>query len=159
MTQTNDTSAITMLSRTVIRLLLAGIAMVTTINASADIAVVVNAGNDFSGTTAEKREIAAQLFLGQRSQWPSGTPSKPILRTSETHSAMLTEVLGMSRGDWAEHWVRQKQQSGETPPREVGRAGMAQRFVARDPGGITVVSETEAGQLDDGVKILVTLGD
>lgn len=118
-------------------------------------AVVVHAKNPLTETDAGKlRRMVKDLFLKNLAQWPDGVECKPYDRevASPEHHAFLKEVLGMSEAELARHWLRQKNQSGTTPPKAVDNDRLVLRFVGKHEGALGIVRADLAKA--DGVKVL-----
>lgn len=127
--------------------------------AAAPVAVVVNPENSVQANEADARALVARIFRRDTSNWPSGEDARPISREGAIQETFRDEVLGMSRSEWEQHWIRKKQRSGETPPRKVGSTRMVVRLIERDPGGITLLDKEEVERYGDSVNVLFWIGD
>lgn len=125
---------------------------------AAEFAVVVNAGNQYSGGESDAKEMVKQLFLKNRSRWPGNTEAKPLGRRADSppHKAFLEKVLKMSEAQLAQHWLSLKQKTGQTPPRAIGSDKMLIKMVAKYQGGFSVVSKEAADGAGNKVKVLFT---
>ena len=123
------------------------------------VAVVVNKDNGVDLNEADARELVSDIFKRDRSSWPNGEDARPVSREGATQDTLREEILGMSRSEWDSHWISKKQRSGETPPRQVGSTRMAVRLVERDPGGVTLLDETEMDRYGSNVRVLLWVGD
>lgn len=123
-------------------------------------ALVVNPANSVSGSEGELKQTIKRLYLSERTDWPDGNKARPIMpmEGSPEYSALFDSVLEMSTAEWATHWVRLKQQTGQTPPQNFnGR--MALKVVERSEGGMAFLPLTEAEAAGGSVKILLRIGD
>lgn len=121
-------------------------------------AVIVNTGNNFSGSESKIANEIRLLFLKEKFRWGNGVLSIPIgtPSSSEAFVAFRKEVLNMSEEQLKSHWVRIKQLKGDPAPREVGSEHLISRLVARDTGSFGIISKKKADQLKGKVKILLT---
>ena len=118
-------------------------------------AVIVNKANAMSADKASMTQTLRRLYLADTTSWPNGEASRPILpdESAAAYQAMLDTIIGMSGSEWATHWVRLKQQTGQTPPQSFNER-MAIRVVERSAGGVAVVPvETAKGSSD--VRVLM----
>lgn len=117
-------------------------------------ALIVNANNTAKETGEAARKVVKTLYLKDLTQWAGGAEAKPYARetNSAEHAAFLKAVLGMSEAELARHWLRLKNQSGTTPPKEVDRDRLLVKYVARHDGAFGVVKLENAKT--DGVRIL-----
>ncbi len=139
---------------------LAPAAIASTAAAEGPYAVIVNKANATKDDEAALKQLVKQLFLKQRTAWPSGAEAKPFARKagSAEQNAFLKSVLQMTEADLAQHWVSQKQKTGATPPREVSSANMILKLVQKYEGAFGVVKTEEAKAAGDSVRILFTFG-
>ena len=145
---------------------IAGLGLVAGSNASTNriadgaYAVVVNNANSLSGDDASMMKTVKKIFLKDQTAWPGGVDSKPFDRPadSEAHNSFRDQVLGMSEAELSEHWIKLKQKTGDTPPREVASEAMLIKFVQKYEGAMGVVSSAKATAAGDKVKILFTFG-
>ncbi len=102
------------------------------------VAVIVNRENPRSSVSTEELR---SIYLGNRTEWPDGTRTAPIdLPSSATgRAAFLQAVLGMSKAQFAEHWVDQQVRGAGSPPRVAASPAAAVKLVARARGAVAFV--------------------
>lgn len=124
---------------------------------AAEFIVIVNANNSFAADDTKSKQEVKRLFLKDKKSWPGGIKAKPIgpATGSEAYNALLSGVLDMDSAGLAQHWLRVKQISGQSKPREVKSSRMVTKLVLRDDGALSIV--TADTELPDGVKILFEL--
>lgn len=127
---------------------------------AADYALIVNAANPIEGSEAELKSQITRLFLKQQNDWPDGTSAVPLDRKADSaeHTAFLKGVLEMSETELDTHWLRLKQISGETPPREVGSDRILIRTVGKAEGAFGMVANDPAGFPPE-IRVLFTVSD
>lgn len=125
-------------------------------SAFADNALIVNANNPYTATESDMRELVKRLFLKRQSAWPNGATAKCFdrSRTSNEQTTFNQTILEMSDAVIARHWLRLKQTTGETPPRNVGSTNVLSKFVSKYDGGMGVVAENELATLPETVRVL-----
>ena len=116
--------------------------------------MIVNANNPAKEAGVDAQKIVKTLYLKDLTQWSDGAEAKPYGReaASAEHAAFLKTVLGMSEAELARHWLRLKNQSGTTPPKEVDGDRLLVKHVTRHDGAFGVVKLKSAKA--DGVRIL-----
>ena len=123
--------------------------------AAADFYVVVNSANGFSGSEDEAKTLIRRVFLKSTKNWPGGEKAVPFSRkdTNEAQIALLASILSMTDAEHGQHWARQKQTTGDTPPRAVGSKSILLRLIKREPGAIGIMDGS--GPEPEGVKVLL----
>ncbi len=119
--------------------------------------VIINADNGYSSDTDEQVKVEVrQFFLKEKTNWPGGIKAKPFGPSSDTpaYTAFLSQVLNMDSAKLAQHWLRQKQMTGKTPPREIKSERLLVKMVAKDKGAVAIVSTKS--ELPETVKALLT---
>ncbi len=113
-------------------------------------AVIVHRDNPREDVGAEELR---SIFLGRRTEWPDGTRAAPIDQAPSAagREAFLRAVLGMSRDQFAEHWVDQQVRGAGAGPRVAASPAAAVRLVARDRGAVAFVP---LSQVTAAVKVL-----
>lgn len=126
---------------------------------AADYYIIVNEGNGFNGSEDEAIALARRIFLKNAKSWPGGTKAVPFARKamSPEQLALLRQVLGMSENEHGQHWAKQKQTTGDTPPRAVGSNSILLRLVKREEGSIAIVDGS--GPEPEGVRVLLKFSD
>lgn len=122
---------------------------------AADYYVVVNESNTFSGTEDEARALIRRLYLKSIKNWPGGQVAVPFARkdAGPVQQATLQALLSMSEAEHGQHWARQKQTTGDTPPRAVGSKSILLRLIKREPGAVGIIDAS--GPEPEGVKVLL----
>jgi len=120
-----------------------------------DFALIINNANSYSASEEDMRQEVKRLFLKQKADWSNGVKAKPLgpSPSSPAYNAFVERVLGMSTAQLAQHWLRTKQVSGQTPPREL-KDKLALKLVGRSDGAFTVMDASAAANLPDNLKVL-----
>lgn len=123
--------------------------------AAADFYVVVNSDNNFGGSEEEAKSLVRRVFLKSTKNWPDGETAVPFSRkdTNEAQIALLASILSMTDAEHGQHWARQKQTTGDTPPRAVGSKSILLRLIKREPGAIGIIDGS--GPEPEGVRVLL----
>lgn len=131
------------------------VASIVSSAAAADFYIVVNNANNFSGSEEEAKSLIRRVFLKSTKNWPGGETAVPFARkdTSEAQNALLGSILSMTDVEHGQHWARQKQTTGDTPPRAVGSKSILLRLIKREPGAIGVMDGS--GPEPEGVRVLL----
>jgi hypothetical protein len=118
-------------------------------------AVVVNSANKCTDTGDAAKATIKKLFLKELTQWPGGLEAKPYSRDglAPEQVAFLKLVLGMSEAELARHWMKMKNMSGTTPPKDVDTERMLLKYVAKTAGAFGVV-RIDAAKGVEGVRVL-----
>lgn len=117
---------------------------------SAPFVLIVHPSNRFEQLSRSK---VALLFLGKVSRWPWGAEAEPVdlAGNAAARASFLRLVLRMSSEAFAEHWIEQRTGRGISPPTVAATAADAVALVARRPGAVGFVPESE---VREGVRIL-----
>ncbi|MBL8752101.1 MAG: hypothetical protein JNK15_02265 [Planctomycetes bacterium] len=136
-------------------LLFAGAVVAQSETKKAGYVVVVNATNPCTQTGAEAQATVKKLFLKELTQWPGGVEARPYARdgASPEHVAFVKFVLGMTDAELARHWLKMKNMSGTTPPKDVDSDRLVLKYVAKHQGAFGVV-KADAAKGVEGVKVL-----
>lgn len=112
--------------------------------------IVVNKENSESKLSPADLE---RVFLGKKTLWPSGVRVQPAMPNEEspTGETFLTSGLGKSVSQFRAYWKRLLFSGGGAAPKTFRTNAQVLDFVARQPGGIGVVS---ADAVDDRVRVL-----
>src|SRR5512146_1100180 len=80
------------------------------------VAVVVNRENPNSKLTVEELR---SIYLGRRSEWPGGIAAVAIDQAPgvPSRAVFLDAVVGMSKAQFAEHWVDQRVRGSSGAPK------------------------------------------
>jgi len=126
---------------------------------AAEYAIVVHSANNYSASDGEARQLVKRLYLKEITDWPSSGEAVRFYTPGSSDPAMsafVDKVLGMTEASVASHWLNVKQQTGETPPREVPSARMLQKLVERYEGALGVVP---ADAVSGDVRVLFKFTD
>jgi ABC-type phosphate transport system substrate-binding protein len=113
--------------------------------------IVVSKENAEARLSADDLE---RVFLGKKTLWSNGTRIQPAMPDEEspTGEAFLTSGLGKSVSQFRAYWKRILFSGGGAAPKTFRTSTQVIEFVARQPGGVGVVSAEAA--TDDRVRIL-----
>ena len=100
------------------------------------------------------RKALANIFLGIKRKWDSGTVITPIEQSlrSTVRAEFAKEILKRSPAAVLEYWKRELQRGTKRPPAVKSTDGDVIAFVASRPGAIGYVSA--AWQVDEAVKTI-----
>jgi hypothetical protein len=121
--------------------------------ASTGLVVIVPAG-------AEVRELAlgelAAIFTTRRRNLEGGTTLIPLNLPPRDRLRVAFDqaVLGMGPEEVARYWVDRRVRGGNAPPRHVPSASLVARLVARLPGAVGYVPESD---LAPGVRVVARI--
>ena len=120
-------------------------------------ALIVNSENPINATTQEIHQEIRRLFLKEKKSWPGGFRAKPLSPKigSSAYKEFITKFLNMDSAQLAQHWLRIKQTSGETPPREVRSTRIVTKLVGRTKGGFAVIDNADTQKLPATVRVLL----
>ncbi len=123
---------------------------------AADYVVIVNQKNSVSGDSSALKDQIKQLFLKEKKKWTNSIASKPLSakKTSEAYKAFVVNVLSMDDASLAQHWLRAKQKTGDTPPRSVSSARSIIKLVGRNEGAFGFIPKVNSQSLDSSVRVL-----
>lgn len=118
------------------------------------VAVVVNRENPRSDVSTEELK---SIYLGKRTEWSDGTRTVPVDQAPAApgRAAFLEAVLGMSKAQFAEHWVDQQVRGAGSPPRVATSAAAAVKLVAKLRGAVAFVP---VSQVTSAVKVIFVNG-
>lgn len=119
--------------------------------------VIVNAANPASGDDESLKKLIKRQFLKQQTTWPDNETAVPFARKSDSEAQLSfqRDILGMSRTELDAHWLRLKQTTGETPPREVGSTRILIRQVKNKKGAFGVIGKPEVASLPAEVRVFL----
>ena len=131
--------------------LLLPVLLTGTLNAYADVAVIVNPGNN---DTLDKDAISA-IYLGKEKSFPSGNKAIPLdLENGASERVeFLTKVLDKNEGQYRVYWSRKTFSGKGVPPQVVNSASAVKEMVSRNPDAIGFIN---ASAVDDSVKVVAT---
>ena len=119
--------------------------------------VVVHKDNPYSEDDAKMEGFIKSAYLAQSTSWPSGAKIEAYARKggSDEMKAFQEKILGMSDSEVSRHWIKMKNSKGIAPPRALGSARLAVKYVAKNKGAFVVLAESDAPKDDSsGVKVL-----
>ena len=113
--------------------------------------LVVNAENPIETIG---KSVVSEIFLGRRSSWPSGLPTRPADQTAEhdVRELFSRDVHGRSVSAIKSHWQRQTFSGRGVPPPEFRTEDAVLQYIRNNAGAVGYVSETKA--LGSGLKRL-----
>ena len=119
-------------------------------------AVVINAGNNFSGDKTTAMNTLKRLYLKTQSSWPGGEKVKLFARKDDSpiQKKFIKSILDMSDAELAAHWIGVKQKTGETPPRAVRSGRIVVKLVEKNVGGVSFIEEKDIKKLTSKAKVL-----
>ncbi len=102
------------------------------------VAVVVNRENPNSKLTVEELR---SIYLGRRSEWPGGIAAVAIDQAPgvPSRAVFLDAVVGMSKAQFAEHWVDQQVRGSGGAPKVAASPASAVKLVAKYRGAVAFV--------------------
>jgi chemotaxis protein histidine kinase CheA len=108
------------------------------------------------GVSGASREAIRNVYLGKTSVWPNGTTARPMNRPSGSAAGrkFFGGVLGMSGGEFKEHWSSLQLSGGGIAPSTISSAETMVAKVAATRGGIGYVLESELPSNTSGVKLV-----
>jgi len=123
---------------------------------AADYVVIVNQKNSVSGDSSALKNQVKQLFLKEKKKWSNSIACKPLSakNTSDSYKVFVANVLSMDDASLAQHWLRAKQKTGDTPPRSVSSTRSIIKLVARNEGAFGFIPKADSQSLNSDVKIL-----
>lgn len=121
--------------------------------------VVGQAGNPYSGSPTEARQLVTRLFLKQLTAWPDGSPAKVFAApaASPAMAAFRDKVLKMDQAALSLHWQTLKQKTGETAPAEMASARIMARLVAQARGNVGIMRKSDFEADKTGLKVLLEI--
>lgn len=129
--------------------------------AAAEYAVVVNSENTYSASADKQKNVLKRLFLKRQKSWPNGIDAEPfnLKEDNPAYQALLESILEMDEAAVAAHWLAEKQTTGTTPPTSIASARVIMKLIGKKTGGVAIVSEADAQDLPETVKVLFTFSD
>lgn len=117
-------------------------------NAMADILVVANRSVPVASLS---KEDVKRIYMGNMSRWEDGTRVNFVVLKDGTMEPFLSDYVGTSSAQFAQHWKRQVfTGKGQMPPM-YDKSSDVVAFVANTPGAIGFVP---GGTRTDEVKVL-----
>jgi len=119
-------------------------------------ALIVNTKNAYTASSDNMKREARLLFLKEKNNWPNGKKAQPLGSdpSSKEYAYFIDNILNMSTADLAQHWLKKKQISGNTPPREYKSNRILLKLVAKYEGGFAIINLKDAEVLPDGTRVL-----
>ncbi len=120
-------------------------------------AVVISKSNSYKGTGAAAKAMVRKLYLRSLSRWTGNGKAKAFGRApnSAIQKKFCESVLKMDDASLARHWLRQKNERGLAPPKEVRSSRMLSRLLVRYKDAFGLLTIQEAAK-DPGVRVLFT---
>ena len=118
------------------------------------LAIVVDRDNPKTDLSAEELK---SIYLGKRTEWSDCARAVPIDQdpAGASHGAFLGGVLGMSQGQFAQHWVDQQVRGAGSAPKVASSPASAMKLVAKVRGAVAFVP---ASLVDASVKVVTLNG-
>ena len=125
-----------------------GVAFSLPFVASAEVAVVVNPGNDMTEISVKD---AQRLYLGKTGKFPDGGKADVVdQKVGEgSRDTFYKGVVGKSESQAKSYWSKQIFTGKGTPPEALGSDAEVKAKVSADPKAIGYI---DASQVDDSVK-------
>ncbi len=139
--------------KTTIYSLLAALALLLSVPAQAEIAVIANAGNPEASLTAKQ---VKKIFLGKKNAFPGGAAAKPVDQAagSAVRDAFYQKVAKKNADKMKTYWTQMVFSGKASPPEVVGDDAAVKAWVASHKDGIGYVDKSA---VDGSVKVLLTL--
>jgi hypothetical protein len=108
------------------------------------------------GTGSPGRDAIRNVYLGKSSVWPNGTTARPMNRPAGSAAGrkFFGGVLGMSGGEFREHWSELQLSGGGISPSTVSSATTMVAKVAATRGAMGYVLESELPENVNGVTLV-----
>ena len=137
----------------ILTLLLAGLGLLASLPATAELVVVVNPK---SGVERLNRDEVINIFLGRYRQLPSGIAAQPVdLPATQPEKALLYHLLvGKDLDQIASYWSRLVFSGRTSPPIQAGSAEEVLRFVAANRGAVGYL---DRGRVDTRVRVVLEI--
>jgi ABC-type phosphate transport system substrate-binding protein len=116
----------------------------------ADVVVIVSAK---SSVTRLNVTQVVDIFLGNVSRFPDGTPAAPLDQpeTSSNHDEFYKRFAGKSPAQIKAHWAKMVFTGRGRPPQELANDNEVKKFVASHPTAIGYIDDT---LVDASVRVL-----
>ncbi len=139
--------------KTMIYSLLAVLALLLSVPAQAEIAVIANAGNSEASLTAKQ---VKKIFLGKKNAFPGGAAAKPVDQAagSAVRDAFYQKVAKKNADKMKTYWTQMVFSGKASPPETVSDDAAVKAWVASHKDGIGYVDKSA---VDGSVKVLLTL--
>ena len=131
------------------------LALMMNATAFADLAIIGHADTEVDSLDVQS---VKKIFLGERQSFPNGLKAIPVHHAagSPDREAFFDNVLGMAESGHRRHWSRMRATGRGYSPAELGSYQELLQWVAGNLGGIAYI---DTNQLDDSVKVLLTIKD
>lgn len=128
---------------------LMGIALLTSVAATAGTAVIVHPGN---GNAMNEDDIT-RIFLGKKKTYPDGSEAIPVDQAegSAERTNFVTTVLKKNDQQIKAYWAQLLFTGKGTPPKEVGSAADVKKLVGQNPA---LIGYIDSSQVDATVKVV-----
>ena len=123
--------------------------------ASGQIAVVVNQGNEIKSVTLQSLQ---DIYAGNKVSWSNNHKIFPVsMKTSlEVTQSFFEKALGKSPREMKRAWIRLTLSGAGAPPKMVGSEAEVLLYVAKNEGAIGFVG---IDKVNDSVKVLAVQGN
>jgi hypothetical protein len=108
------------------------------------------------GVSSPSREAIRNVYLGKSSVWPNGVTARPMNRPvgSAAGRKFYNGILGMSGGEFRQHWSDRQLSGGGIAPSTISSAATMVAKVAATRGGMGYVLESELPDNVNGVTLV-----
>ena len=136
-------------------LVLLGCQLLGVHEASGQIAVVVNQGNEIKSVTLQSLQ---DIYEGNKVSWSNNYKIFPVsMKTSlKVTQSFFEKALGKSPREMKRAWIRLTLSGEGAPPRVVGSEAEVLLYVAKNEGAIGFVG---VDKVNDSVKVLAVQGN
>jgi ABC-type phosphate transport system substrate-binding protein len=121
--------------------------------AVAALAIVAHPSNNLAGISSEE---AAEIYLGQRGEFPNGRRATPVEQASGSaaRTKFYKSVVKRDEGELKAYWSRLMFTGKAQPPRELADDAAVKAFVSSNPEGIGYI---DGKSVDGSVKVLLII--
>ena len=135
-------------------LLLAGLIVLFSGAAAADLLVVVNARSGVDRLTADQ---VINIFMGRYRQLPYGIPARPIDQpeSSPERARFYRLLVNKDLAEINAYWARLTFSGKASPPRQAGSLNEVEQWLATQPGAIGYL---DSSQVDARFRAVLNLG-
>ena len=122
--------------------------------ASGQIAVVVNQGNEIKSVTLQSLQ---DIYAGNKVSWKNNHKIFPVSMKSslELSQSFFEKALGKSPREMRRAWIRLALSGASAPPKVVGSEAEVLLYIAKNEGAIGFVG---VDKVNDSVKVLAVQG-
>lgn len=120
--------------------------------AFADVAVIINKGNDISSI---KKSTIKKFFLRKKKAFSNGKATTPVEQVSgNIRDTFNDKVLRKTSSQLKAYWAKIIFSGKGSPPKSVADDAAVKAFVAKTDGAIGYI---DSAKVDDSVKVIFTI--